>query len=610
MGHPIRANIFRHGTEEHNYFTRFPVHVAVLFSPQDQLFAPAFKEIFLRLDRLTSDYVAFFAVLDPPSDWLRIAAERPWWRQYGQHGDRGASLDDRVLVREIARLFGVPWRSLPIIIVSTDLWQGDFVTATTSPYHIEPQLKALTQKAHFWGRPNIGHIYETLKQLHFETHYHSRNVTLTNRLTNIYEILESGSMGGHFSEQFRRLLDGNMSDVQYALRALHRRFDDYGERDVRPENTLDNSSLRSTDLGVADETMEDAAGRLVAPATVAARAMNRVVNDKIPTEHLDEESQIMLETSLKIGHLLETMSQGMLGKLDQFHIGRRGYHPSRLDFSPGAQGAWKSLELEVNLSVIQAARASRSIPMPRCFAIYDADIPQERGSIRTAGGWKADVNQKDIFLESSRRHRFLPLGEALCVIEALRGNIDESFDNVVRFCINQDLPNPIIEALRAVSVLRNKGSHTAMLSFADYSTVLNFVIDTNVLSPLFLIKKRLRSDRAIEIASTVEVWGREVIARNPEAARIRQEQEERRIRRESMTETERQIDDLANCDENQTHAIFHQFTTTLSSPPTNDQRLIAASLKQAYIRIGKWSGSLTTKQSSKITRIKQVLGET
>src|SRR5690349_18783448 len=106
MGFPLRSNIFKHGTNEQNYFSQFPIQVAVLFSPKDQDFVEAFRNIFLELDRVTGHEVAFFAVLDPPQDWLAEAENRDWWREYRNRiGQIGFSMDDRVLVKEIARLF-------------------------------------------------------------------------------------------------------------------------------------------------------------------------------------------------------------------------------------------------------------------------------------------------------------------------------------------------------------------------------------------------------------------------------------------------------------------------------------------------------------------------
>ena len=59
MGFPLRNNIFQHKSSTRRYFARFPIQVAVLFSPSDQEFKKVFGQIFTKLDRLTGDGVAF-----------------------------------------------------------------------------------------------------------------------------------------------------------------------------------------------------------------------------------------------------------------------------------------------------------------------------------------------------------------------------------------------------------------------------------------------------------------------------------------------------------------------------------------------------------------------
>lgn len=166
MGIPLKSNIFKQGTIEQRYFARFPIQVAVLFSPDDRKFVEAFREIFLNLDQLTGDHVAFFAVLDPPADWINAARNREWWREYqGYIGQASFSYNDSVLMAEIARLFRVAWSSLPSIVVGTNLWTGERVIFPTLVWDIERQLEALTRLAREWGKPNIDHIYQTLNEL-------------------------------------------------------------------------------------------------------------------------------------------------------------------------------------------------------------------------------------------------------------------------------------------------------------------------------------------------------------------------------------------------------------------------------------------------------------
>src|SRR2546423_10448927 len=142
MAFPLRSNIFRDGSYEQLYFSQFPIQVALLFSPTDKDFVDVFRSIFLDLDKLTGDNVAFFAVLDPPEDWIKEAINRTWWQEYTRHiGRMGFSIDDRVLFREIMRLFDIGWSQLPQIVVGTNLWMGEFVKIPTSPFHIQRQLE-------------------------------------------------------------------------------------------------------------------------------------------------------------------------------------------------------------------------------------------------------------------------------------------------------------------------------------------------------------------------------------------------------------------------------------------------------------------------------------
>ena len=203
MGFPLRSNIFRSGTNEQEYFARFPIQVAVLFSPSDDHFREAFQDIFLQLDRLTGDKVAFFAVLDPPRDWLEEAKYRDWWRNYEACvGRAGFTIDNRVLIREIARLFGVGWQYLPAIVVGTNLWTGERVISGTSPFHLQKQLEVLTDLAREWGRPNIAQIQLALSDLiGFEVDYYPPDESLCSRLDKTYGFLDTTANPNIFNQE-------------------------------------------------------------------------------------------------------------------------------------------------------------------------------------------------------------------------------------------------------------------------------------------------------------------------------------------------------------------------------------------------------------------------
>lgn len=493
MGFPLRSNIFKSGTNEQAYFARFPIQVAVLFSPNDDDFVQIFKDVFLDLDRLTGEYVAFFAVLDPPQNWIDAARGRDWWRDYQVRiGQSGFSMDNRVLVREIARLFGVPWHALPALVVGTDLWMGEFVTSGTSPYHIKQQLETLTKLAQEWGRPNIDHIAGALGEIiGFEVEYHPPDDELRFRLDRMYSILGTAVNPDVFNrDEYQRLLANEFRTVEDELRRVRR---------IRGRQDQIEVANQATDIFI-----EDIAGRLVAPATVATKVFRNLRRD-VSSETLsmlDEESLVMAETALTVGAFLEGIAENRLEGIAPIRFsndslvapeGRRLSY-STVDFTPGAQGAWKAFELEINLSLIQAARASRTVKMPDLFALFDSGLPKERGKVQTGAdtsGRKVykDINQKDN--RRTGRHRFLTLGDAWHVSKVMSSSSMESFNSVIATCLGGPLPREILAAWQHINLIRNKASHTQPLHMSEYAIVLRTALSPQVLHPLMEIKRKL-----------------------------------------------------------------------------------------------------------------------
>lgn len=496
MGFPLRSNIFKLGTAEQRYFASFPIQVAVLFSPTNREFADAFKEIFLELDRLTGDDVIFFAVLDPPQDWQNVAQNRFAWKDYQQRlGQVGFSFDDRVLVLEMARLFGISWNSLPAIVVGNNLWAGEFVSSSTDQWHIQRQLRILTNLAKEWGQPNIGHIDQALREsIGFEITYHPPNDALRYRLNRVYGVLDTAAHGFDL-ERYRRSIQVELREVEFALN----RFRRYGNDLIPQEN--EGTILQTNEA--FDDVVEDSRGKLVAPATVAMRVSERLraAPDFPMLEHLEEESLVMVETALRVGTLLEHMNENTGEGTSPFRLPRprqnRNYPEAQtVDFTPGAQGAWKAFELEVNFSFIQAARASRAVKMPEFFARYDASLPKAKSKVQTGTGRGGrpitkDINQLDEKNKRSARHRFLTLGEALFVTVAMRTSPTESFNEIVSQCLQCPVDSKVFDAWQRIYRLRNLASHTRPLTYTDYSSVLSDALSPDLLLPLMKIKKAL-----------------------------------------------------------------------------------------------------------------------
>lgn len=503
MGFPIRTNIFNAGSPSQKYFARFPIQVAILFKPNDTVFSEYLKAEFAGLDRSTGENLAFFAVLDPPEQWLQDHINSRWWQTYQQTvGSSSFTADDRVLMREIARLFGIPWHSLPALIVSTNLWQVEHVSCPTSSEHLDIQLNELAKLPDRYGVPNIGHIVATLETIcGDQVDYHPPSELTHQKLRTFYNILNTFDPNrGLEDTAYRYELGRQLDVVENSLDLLRRNY-----------RSQQFEELDLTDIESVDAVIEDVAGRLVAPASVAAKVLQDLQDSVELPDLLDDESAVMIETSVTVGSFLENLAENALGGMSP--LGRRqprgGYGQNRatqrpnqmldIDFTPGAQGAWKAFELEVNLSMIQAARAARDIAMPTYFTLYDPALPPGRETVETGRRRNrpitVDINQLDWADRSSGRHRFISLGDALHLVRAMTNSSNEKLDFVIQQAIGDSLPSRVFDAWEEIIRIRNRGSHVHRLEQRDYERLLQAALAPDVLRPLLEVKDAILQGR-------------------------------------------------------------------------------------------------------------------
>jgi hypothetical protein len=493
MGFPLRSNIFQADEHEQQYFDRFPIQVAVLFSPNDPVFSPVFRDIFLHLDQITGDEVAFFAALDPPDDWREAARGRVWWERYrGRFGELGFSFEERPLVNEIARRFGLQWDELPALVISTNLWAAEFVTTPTSAGNIEAQLTALTQLAHDWGRPTTAQLITLLEDmLGAEPRYHPADDRLRYRFNQFYGVLETyHAEAGFDRERYGQYVRREMRQIELKTNVLDRgRARDSGDDLQEPGNSEPFGAL-------ADEVT----GNLIAVATVAERAFEGLTNYRdIPlADLLDEESVVMLETSLTVGRFLEWSADDRLAgveplRFDRVRRGGRGNGGNWFDFTPGAQGVWKSLEREINLSVIQAARHARGIEMPAFFATFR---PGFQGDCRVFTGRVRgrDVNRNLNSKDSRHKpcHEFFTLGDSWHIVDAMLTRTEEQLESVIHGILHGPLPGNFMSNWHDVYQIRNKASHRSPLSRREYEATYHLALGSGLLPPLMQLKAALR----------------------------------------------------------------------------------------------------------------------
>lgn len=496
MGFPLSSNIFDDRTLEHLYFSKFPVQVAVLFSPYDKEFTHTFKDLFLDLDIITGQNVIFFAILDPPNDWLVNTRDRFVWRRYWQNiRPTGFSYESSMLVREIARLFGVPWYSLPVIVVGTDLWGKDYLVVSTSSEEIKDQLENISfiaQRDEYFKTALIKKMLE--EKYSYKVAYRLADKRLRNRLNKMYEVLSTSS-GEFDSYKYYSLINDELTATQKELHKLRSKkisrdsgvFTDYDEISDIAEHER-------------NALIEDISSRLVAPAAVAQKLYQHLICEitDLP-EKLDEDSKVMLESAIRVGTFLELLREKHLSDPMFTRLNEELYDIMPfIDFTAGAQGIWKTYELEINLSIIQAARKARTIKMPDFFALYCASIPSSQTKVRTvkddgSPGKIININQKDNEDIIGKRHRFLTLGNAWHVTSTLLNKPEETFQSEIINSLGRPLDDGFLRFWEEINKIRIVGSHIKPINYNEYKIVLQNILAPSTIEVLTTIKEQLRA---------------------------------------------------------------------------------------------------------------------
>jgi hypothetical protein len=475
MGFPLRSNIFAPGTNEHRHFSKFPLQIAVLFSPEDQDFSSAFRDRLVDLHRLTGEDIAFFAVLDQPTSWLRIAAGRSGQSQYRAGlGPSDFTYDDKALLHELARLFGVEWRQFPALVISPNLWNGEHIVVPSNPDLFEPQIQALTTLVKERGRPTVSQIIQTMQETFSVTAaYNQGSGEFPLRLHHFYRVLDTYTMTVTFGTE-RDAVDWTQMEEDYKRAAglLQRRFSHHGGEDLLDDNDA------------AQAIIADVSGFLIPSAVVAAKSglAPASSNRKVPFHLLEQESQAEMVTAQLILSFFEILDHSGVLRPDL-----------PIDYAPAAQGLWKAYEREINYSLIQAARAARTVPMPEYFTLYYPDLLPEKAKVQTSKSRTADINQRDNKLQGVGAHVFLPLGTAMHVIKSLLDNPQEELGALIQRTLGGPLPPGFFDDWGQITDIRNEGSHVHLLDHADALTATRLVLDSGHLPVLHAIKQALRS---------------------------------------------------------------------------------------------------------------------
>lgn len=126
MAHPINSleyliDEWKHLKNRYSYYAFF------LFTEDNVDFAKLFSEMMVRWDDISGDGTMFFAIAPPPDGWNDIAKERGYWQHFKANSESEISYDSDA-VRQVGRYFNVPDSSQPNVVVFSDLKRTDTLT--------------------------------------------------------------------------------------------------------------------------------------------------------------------------------------------------------------------------------------------------------------------------------------------------------------------------------------------------------------------------------------------------------------------------------------------------------------------------------------------------
>jgi len=311
---------------------------------------------FDRFDYTTGDKLLFFALVDTPSEWLKHAKARDYFRvlrsweaaQMADSSSAPQSTDRSLTVTAIANALEIPIEKLPCIIITNNFQSNDFFWFSTNHHSISEQLGELgfiADRTIIKDQLTIP-INDLFRQisdrLNFSSSkgYQSLSENLARNLSTILSFIVTADPN---IDSYLRNLARKQAGT--TIRDLYTLLQQQKIHDGEPTYQFEHIAIEIINaLALLNAKSPDNLHRFL----------------PIPKEHLEHESYLILKTAYKVYELLETEQpedvDEVLDVLDETD-----------DWSPGVIGLSKVFEKEVNLSVVHWLRNEKGIEMPNYF---------------------------------------------------------------------------------------------------------------------------------------------------------------------------------------------------------------------------------------------------
>ena len=390
------------------------------------------KTNFDKLDYVSGYKLLFFAIVDPPKEWLEHGSQENYYKQFSKLNYESLKLldpnnapnskDPSITAFAMANYLNIPFDDLPCIVVTSNFELKSLVWFKTSKELLENQLSSL---GYFAERNNFSKInfIKELKGINQSIIIHCNYLTssLAKALTEILDlVIYHSGFRGYFGFNI-------LDDIQQTLEDLY-------------YNII---NIKNSNLKEPSEELDRLCILLVSFLSLSNIHNEFSVDDflNIPKEYLEPDSFNILKTLRIVYNALK----------DRNFIDFLNLETFELDYTPGVICLSKIFEKEVNLSVVHWARKELGINLPPFYNKYQPGI--------NATITPDLPNAYPIDLNMERKGKWLPplLGQSeLACLKLSKKSLPEGWD--------QNNWLKLFDIWKTIRTIRNKAAHSEIIN--------------------------------------------------------------------------------------------------------------------------------------------------
>lgn len=417
--------------------------------------------LFDKLDFITGSELLFFALVDPPTEWLSHARGREYYNRLGSWATQEllnprnsiASADAGMTAFALANSLRIPSKMLPCIVVTRDFDSKAFQWFKTSSECLEEQLKRLGYIA-ARGVNHLEHLTEI--DLCKGSNTESLQSSLAKALSDVLSLIvanDSSDLGMRQAarDQARKTISELYSNLK---------------------------QLKRSDDGIKEEVLDELCVQIASSLSLLNTRKNLALSSFMPVnaQFLEDDSLRILKTAHIVIDLLMSKQPEMTVDVSR---------TAAFDFTPGIICLSKVFEKEVNLSVVHWIREELGISLPQYFnkpqpslrATYTPHIPNARKidfNSKRQGRWKAPgIGESELACRDYAKNK-LPYGWDKSTWDLLMGQWE------------------------TIRQKRNEAAHTEVVDKSALLTVkrsLESLVTSQMFEKFYLMKTQYRGGR-------------------------------------------------------------------------------------------------------------------